>query len=144
MTLPVEDRAHVLALLREREGAQPEAELLRELVRELRAARAEAAGRTQAVDLQLSSITVLRVQVESTPPCGGDAGHGAFSRVRLTDEAGLCWELVAEGYDGTRYELQPRSVELVVRGDDEQGQLLAALQVAAQVLRSARVEPTQL
>lgn len=144
MTLPVEDRAHVLALLREREGAQPEAELLRELVRELRAARAEVAGRTQAIDLQLSSITVLRVQVESTPPCGGDAGHGAFSRVKLTDEAGTCWQLVAEDYDGTRYELEPRSVELVVRGDDEQGQLLAALQVAAQVLRSARVEPTPL
>lgn len=144
MTLPVEDRAHVLALLREREGAQPEAELLRELVRELRAARAEAAGRTQAVDLQLSSITVLRVQVESTPPCGGDAGHGAFSRVKLADEAGTCWQLVVRDRDGDLWELDPHELELTVRGDDEQGQLLAALQVAAQVMRSARVEPTPL
>jgi hypothetical protein len=31
-----------------------------------------------------------------------------------------------------------------VRGDDEQGQLLAALQVAVQVMRQARVEPTPL
>jgi len=31
-----------------------------------------------------------------------------------------------------------------VNGDDEQGQLLAALQIAVQVMRQASVEPTSL
>ena len=144
MTHPVDDRAVLLAALREREGAPHEAALLRELVHEVRTLRTQAAGRTHRVELELSSITVMNVQVESTPPCGGDAGHGAFTRLRLADEAGTCWSLVAEEYDGTVHQLEPRSVELVVRGDDEQGQLLAALQVAVQVMRQARVEPTPL
>jgi len=143
-TIPVDDRAILLALLREREGAPDEAQLLHELVGELRASRDALAGRVQTADIELSSITVVRVQVASTPPKGGDAGHGAFTRLRLTDEAGSCWSLVVEEHDGTMHQFEPRSFQLMVNGDDEQGQLLAALQIAVQVMRQASVEPTSL
>lgn len=136
----VEDRAGVLLALFKQEGRDGEAELLRELLRELREARKQKGG--ARADIELSSITIVRVEVESTPPCGGDAGHGAFTRLRLTDEAGSCWHLVAKDHDGTQYAIDPQFIELTVRGDDEQGQLLAALQVCSQVMRAAGVEPT--
>ncbi len=90
-----------------------------------------------------SSITVLNVKAESTGPCGGDAGHGAKSSLTLTDMAGMGWSVTLTGYDGSVHTVSPESIHIEVYGDDEQGQLLAALNFGRDVLVRSGVEATE-
>ena len=90
-----------------------------------------------------SSITVLNVKAESTGPCGGDAGHGSRSSLTLTDLAGMCWTITVVDYDGSIHTFEPECVSIEVRGDDEQGQLLAALNYGRDVLVRSGVEATE-
>ena len=89
-----------------------------------------------------SSITVLQVNAQSTGPCGGDAGHGSVSSLTMTDLAGMCWTVTVTDYDGSIHTFEPQSVDIEVRGDDEQGQLLAALDLGRNVLVRSGVEAT--
>jgi len=89
-----------------------------------------------------SSITVLQVNAQSTGPCGGDAGHGSRSSLTMTDLAGMCWTVTVTDYDGSIHTFEPQSVDIEVRGDDEQGQLLAALDLGRNVLVRSGVEAT--
>lgn len=99
-------------------------------------------GRTAANTI-FSSITVLQVDAESTGPCGGDAGHGATASITLKDLAGMCWTVTIVDHDGSVHEFEPQSVDIEVRGDDEQGQLLAALNLGRDVLVRSGVEATE-
>lgn len=99
-------------------------------------------GQTNA-KLIFSSITVLQVDADSTGPRGGDAGHGATSRLSLKDLAGMCWTVTIVDHDGSVHEFEPQSVDITVRGDDEQGQLLAALSLGRDVLVRSGVEATE-
>ena len=151
MTRQLEERASVLAILREREGAPKEAELLRELVAALRAARGgeqlpapAPAVHTVQRSVMLNSITIVEVHASSTEPCGGDAGHGARTSFRITDHASTCWQVEVEDADGTVHSFEPRSLWVQVQGDDEQGQLLAALGFVTDVMLEAGVMPTDM
>jgi hypothetical protein len=99
-------------------------------------------GQTNA-SLIFSSITVLKVDADSTGPRGGDAGHGSTSRLSLKDLAGMCWTVTIVDHDGSVHEFEPQSVDITVRGDDEQGQLLAALTLGRDVLMRSGVEATE-
>lgn len=99
-------------------------------------------GQTSA-DTIFSSITVLQVVADSTGPRGGDAGHGASASLTLKDLAGMCWTVTIVDHDGSVHEFEPQSVDITVRGDDEQGQLLAALSLGRDVLVRSGVEATE-
>lgn len=90
-----------------------------------------------------SSITVIKAEAESTGPCGGDAGHGASASLTIKDLAGMCWTVTIVDHDGGVYEFEPQSIDITVRGDDEQGQLLAALSLGRDVLVRSGVEATE-
>lgn len=99
-------------------------------------------GQTSA-DTIFSSITVLQVVADSTGPCGGDAGHGSVSSLTMKDLAGMCWTVTVTDYDGSIHTFEPQQVDIEVRGDDEQGQLLAALSLGRDVLVRSGVEATE-
>lgn len=150
MTRLLEERATVLALMRERAGAPLEAALLRELVAELRAAHTAPhvqppapvkKSRTVQRSVMLNSACIMEVEALSTEPCGGDAGHGARTEFRMTDHAGTCWQVEVEDDDGVVHSFEPRSLWMQVRGDDEQGQLLAALGFVTEVMLEADIIP---
>lgn len=96
-----------------------------------------------AADTIFSSITVLQVVADSTGPRGGDAGHGARASFTMKDLAGMCWTVTIVDHDGSVHEFEPQSVDIEVRGDDEQGQLLAALNLGRDVLVRSGVEATE-
>lgn len=146
MTQHLEERASVLAILRDREGAPQEAALLREVVAALRAARGgehlpAPAVHTVQRSVLLNSLCIVQVEAISTEPCGGDAGHGARTSFRITDHASTCWQVEVEDEDGVVHSFEPRSLWVQVRGDDEQGQLLAALGFVTEVMLEAGVIP---
>jgi hypothetical protein len=60
----------------------------------------------------------------------------------MTDLAGMCWTITVTDYDGSIHTFEPQSVDIEVRGDDEQGQLLAALDLGRNVLVRSGVEAT--
>ena len=98
-------------------------------------------GQTNA-SLIFSSITVLQVNAQSTGPCGGDAGHGSVSSLTMKDLAGMCWTVTVTDSDGSSHTCEPQHGAIEVRGDDEQGQLLAALDLGRNVLVRSGVEAT--
>jgi len=144
MTRLLEERATVLALMRERAGAPQEAALLRELVAELRAPHVQPSKyvvRTVERSVMLNSACIVEVHAISTEPRGGDAGHGARTAFRITDHAGTCWQVEVEDDDGVLHSFEPRSLRVQVQGDDEQSQLLTALGFVTEVMLEAGVTP---
>jgi hypothetical protein len=61
----------------------------------------------------------------------------------LTDLAGMSWSVTLTGYDGSVHTVEPQSIQIDVYGDDEQGQLLAALDLGRNVLVRSGVEATE-
>jgi hypothetical protein len=55
----------------------------------------------------------------------------------------MCWTITVVDYDGSIHTFEPQSVDITVRGDDEQGQLLAALNFGRDVLVRSGVEATE-
>tara|TARA_R110000868_G_scaffold377175_1_gene642450 strand:- start:198 stop:578 length:381 start_codon:yes stop_codon:yes gene_type:complete len=102
--------------------------------------RIEKPIRTVERRVELYDACIMEVAAVSTEPCGGDAGHGALSAFRFTDLAGSCWAVEVVDDQGTAHRFEPRSVHFEVKGDAEQGLLLAALGIVSEVMREAGVK----
>ena len=96
--------------------------------------------RTVERRVELYDACIMEVAALSTGPCGGDAGHGALSSFRITDLAGSCWAIEVVDDQGKAHQFEPRSVHFEVKGDAEQGLLLAALGIVSEVMREAGVK----
>lgn len=79
---------------------------------------------------------IISLIVETTGQCGGDAGHGGETMVRIEDSGAACLGACIETHRGARLrDDDPRAVELWAYGDAELRQLAQALEDAGRFLR---------
>lgn len=78
------------------------------------------------------SLNILKVDVGTNCPCGGDSGHGGRTILRLTNEASTDMRIRVDG--GAQTEI--RSVELILGGDTECETLIQALEFALSALKT--------
>lgn len=76
---------------------------------------------------------ILRVEVGTNCPCGGDGGHGGRTVLRLFDVGGTSWSVTV---NGDMHCGSPDGIEIEFKGDSEAVTLLAALEYAARILRA--------
>tara|TARA_Y100001938_G_C8002248_1_gene385352 strand:- start:595 stop:945 length:351 start_codon:yes stop_codon:yes gene_type:complete len=79
---------------------------------------------------QLVSANILSVEVQENGIKGGDAGHGGFVKIKLTDDACTSMEARVNG-DALR---EAEVVEIVFRGDTERDTLREALKSVVDAL----------
>lgn len=79
---------------------------------------------------------IISLVVETTGQCGGDAGHGGQTMVRIEDSGSACLGACIETPRGGRMmDDDPHAVELWAYGDAELRQLAQALEDAGRFLR---------
>ena len=78
------------------------------------------------------SLNILRVDVGTNCPCGGDSGHGGRTLLRFTNEASTDMRIRVDG--GAQVEVQ--SIELIFGGDTECETLIQALEFALGALKT--------
>jgi hypothetical protein len=81
---------------------------------------------------EIVSLNILKVEVGTNCPQGGDWGQGGRTIFRLTNESCTGWEVTV---DGVKTET-PSKVELLLGGDTEAETFLEALKFAAATLRA--------
>lgn len=79
---------------------------------------------------QLVSANILSVEVQENGCKGGDAGHGGFVKIKLTDDACTAMEARVNG-DALR---ETEEIEIVLRGSTERETLREALKVVVDAL----------
>jgi hypothetical protein len=79
----------------------------------------------------IEGLNTLRVEVGSNYPCGGDAGHGGRTVLRLVDKGNTDMRIRVDG--GAL--MAANSIELVFGGDAEHESLVEALEFAVQALK---------
>lgn len=88
--------------------------------------------RIRIAEKEICSANLLKVQVGTNCPQGGDAGHGGRTLIRLVDQGGTAMQV--------RVDKTPSrdvgSVEILFGGDSECGTLIEALQFALDTLKS--------
>jgi len=78
------------------------------------------------------NLNILKVDVGTNCPCGGDTGHGGRTLLRFTDEGSTDMRIRIDG--GAQVEAQ--SVELVFGGDAECQTLIQSLEFALDALKT--------
>ena len=80
---------------------------------------------------EITSANLLKVQVGTNCPQGGDAGHGGRTVLRLIDFGGTNMRCCIGGHDL----VDTTKVEIVLLGDSEHETFISALDFALSVLR---------
>jgi hypothetical protein len=81
--------------------------------------------------VEFNHASLFAVEVGTTGPKGGDAGHGSRVHLKLEDLGGTAWEVEVDGHTIEN----PTSVTLTFGGDAEGTNCVKALEVAALLLR---------
>jgi hypothetical protein len=81
---------------------------------------------------EYASAASFAVEVGTTGPRGGDAGHGGRTVLTLDNLVGTAWEVEI---DGRVVAVDPDRVTLRFGGDSEGANLIGALEFAALTLR---------
>jgi len=92
------------------------------------------AGKTKTYTREFSSANILSIEVGTNTPCGGDAGHGGVTILKLRDETNTCWNLKCDDHETD----QPKEITIELRGDTEAETFIKALEFAVSVLKAQR------
>jgi hypothetical protein len=78
-----------------------------------------------------ANANILRIDVGTNCPCGGDAGHGGRTVLRFVNEGATNMHVRIDGGAS----LSPDQIELVFGGDTENETLIQALEFAVAALK---------
>jgi hypothetical protein len=85
---------------------------------------------------EIESFNILKVEVGTNCPMGGDAGHGGKTILRLSDEASTAWDIVVkDSYGNVNTIESPKEIELKLYGDSEAETFIEALEFAVNTLK---------
>ena len=79
---------------------------------------------------EFTDCNILDCWIGTTGECGGDAGHGGHTYIKLENPGGTAWKATI---DGKEYD-DPKSIRIDVYGDAELRTLAKALKFAAKKL----------
>src|SRR5438105_3220440 len=86
-------------------------------------------------DAEFAYANVLRVEVGSNCPQGGDTGHGGRTYLSLQDRGGTDWRLRVTTHGGQVVEIDDAArIELIAGGDSERDTLFDAMRFAISTL----------
>jgi len=87
---------------------------------------------------------MLDADVGSNCPCGGDAGHGGRTYLKITDNGNTGWNVTITGSNGEEiYFYQPKSIALEFLGDSENTTFIQVLDFALKELLMRYMEESQ-
>lgn len=87
---------------------------------------------------------MLDVDVGSNCPCGGDAGHGGRTHLKITDNGNTGWNVtITESNGEESYFYQPKSIALEFLGDSENITFIQILDFALKELLMRYMEESQ-
>ncbi len=86
------------------------------------------------------SCNILKMLCGTNCPCGGDAGHGGKTILKLEDEACTDWEIYVNGQLVCEC---PQTVTLILKGDTENETFIDALKYASKYLTTITNQNTK-
>lgn len=85
--------------------------------------------------VEIPSSNIIEVEAGTNTPCGGDAGHGGKTYIRLSDLGGTSWQIRVHSKGEIINVPEPESVEIILSGDTEASTIIKALELVVRFLK---------